>query len=343
MRGPHARVGGAVDRAQLSPRACFALPVTTLSPAPARPDSRRRAITRTATSDTVVHDAITTSFDVALTQHHARRAELVHHQPRQPASNDYHHFLTPSSTRSVSARRVPPFSAVAELLLPATAFAWRAEHRSKRAARDGHDAQIARAFDAPVETVRVSDGVLDAQFTRARVTAPRAREGRHGRGGTLDRSRRSPRTIIDRARRRQRRQRAPRPVARRARRPTASAATRCSNRRRSTGSTRAVGRGQHGRRPDHRRLRTGHVRRERRQHVLLLLRSGARHHVDQRRRWTDPDRQRQRRARRSDLRRRRDRRPRPGGRRSRSTRARRTAAARPTSTPDRRAKTPPRS
>ena len=126
-----------------------------------------------ATTDTVVHRSITTSFDLALTQrHHAALSQFIS-DLYDPNSADYHHFLTPREYASRYGASTATVKAVDGYLRD---FGLRVGTLS--AGRNllhvtGTTRQIAAAFDAPVETVRLSDGALDAHFTNP-ASLPRA-------------------------------------------------------------------------------------------------------------------------------------------------------------------------
>ncbi len=116
------------------------------------------------TSDTVLHRVITTTFDLALASPHASDLTSFLANLDDPASPDFHHFLTPAEY----ARR---FGASAATVGAVSSY-FRSYGLHVGALSAGHDVlhvrgtttAIARAFDAPVETVRLRDGVLDAHF-----------------------------------------------------------------------------------------------------------------------------------------------------------------------------------
>ena len=133
-------------------------------------------LTPVPTSDTVVHRAITTSFDLALTQRHDAALSAYIASLSNTGSRNYHHYLTPAQ---YAARYGASAPSVAALRTYFEGYGLRVTSLSA-----GHDilhvtgttTDIARAFDAPLETVRMSDGALDAHFTSS-ASLPRALAG----------------------------------------------------------------------------------------------------------------------------------------------------------------------
>jgi subtilase family serine protease len=125
-----------------------------------------------ATSDAVVNKAISTSFDLALAQPHASALRAFIASLSNPASPNYHRYLTPEQ---YAARFGATATTVAAVRSYFTSFGLEASltkgHNVMRV--DGTTSQIARAFDASVETVRLAGGTLDAHFT-SRASLPRA-------------------------------------------------------------------------------------------------------------------------------------------------------------------------
>lgn len=117
------------------------------------------------TRDAVVHRTITTTFDLALASPHARALGTFLARLDDAASPEYHHFLTPATF----ARR---FGATGATVAAVRAYL-RGYGLHVGALSAGHDVlhvrgtttAIARAFDAPVEVIRLRDGTLDAHFT----------------------------------------------------------------------------------------------------------------------------------------------------------------------------------
>jgi hypothetical protein len=125
------------------------------------------------TNDAVVHQAITTSFDLALTQRHARTLRAFITSLSDTASPNYHAYLTPSeyaqhygASRSTVAA-VRTYFAGYGLHVGALSAGHTVLHVS------GTTPEIARAFQASVETVRIASGTLNAHFT-SRASLPRA-------------------------------------------------------------------------------------------------------------------------------------------------------------------------
>lgn len=119
----------------------------------------------TPTHDVVVNKAITTSFDLALTQNHQAALTSFISSLSNPASANYHHFLTPSEyaarfgATSTDVRAVERYFSSYGFRIGALSKGHNILHIT------GTTSEIARAFDAPVETVRMSNGALDAHFT----------------------------------------------------------------------------------------------------------------------------------------------------------------------------------
>jgi subtilase family serine protease len=120
-----------------------------------------------ATKDVVVHSVITTSFDLALTQRHEAALSAYIADLSNPGSPDYHRYLTPGSYAATYG------ATSGEVHALDTYFArYGMKGTTLSAGRDilhvrGTTSEIARAFDAPVETVRLSSGALSARFTSA--------------------------------------------------------------------------------------------------------------------------------------------------------------------------------
>lgn len=114
--------------------------------------------------DTIVDQTITTSFDVQLTQRHASSLPGFLASLYDTASSNYHHFLTPSS---YAQRFGASASVVANVRTYLDGFGLKVEDLSASHVLlhvSGRTTAIARAFDAPVETVRTAGGALVAQF-----------------------------------------------------------------------------------------------------------------------------------------------------------------------------------
>ncbi|MFZ1062337.1 MAG: protease pro-enzyme activation domain-containing protein [Acidimicrobiales bacterium] len=114
--------------------------------------------------DPVVPVAASTSFDVQLTQRHASSLPGFIASLYDTASPEYHHFLTPSSYAKT-------FGASADTIAAVRAYLQRygLVHETLSASHvllhvTGATSAIARAFDAPLETVRTASGSLATQF-----------------------------------------------------------------------------------------------------------------------------------------------------------------------------------
>jgi len=151
----------------------FALPVTTLSANASQARLVVAGLTPTATKDTVVHRAITTSFDLALTQRHAGALTQFITGLYDPHSSTYHHFLTPGEYASRYGASSSTVEAVRSYLRDYGLRVGALSTGRNVLRVTGTTREIAAAFDARVETLRLSDGVLDAHFTSA-GSLPRA-------------------------------------------------------------------------------------------------------------------------------------------------------------------------
>lgn len=151
----------------------LALPVVALSASAVQPRLSVAGLSAASTKDAVVNRAITTSFDVAFTQPHAKALASFIASLSDPASPHYHHYLTPSQYAARFGATKAAIDAVRDYF---QGFGLSVGHVSK-----GHNivrvvgttTDIAHAFDASVETVRLATGVLDAHFVTP-GTLPRA-------------------------------------------------------------------------------------------------------------------------------------------------------------------------
>ena len=122
-------------------------------------------------ADKVVNRAITASFDVVLRQPHEAALTSYIASLSDTASPDYHHYLTPAQFAKDFGATASSVSSVRSYL---SGYGLGVGGLSKGHVLlhvKGLTTDIARAFDASVETVRTSDGVLAAQFT-AKATIP---------------------------------------------------------------------------------------------------------------------------------------------------------------------------
>lgn len=171
MPNPRARTGWRVLLA--GALVGLALPVAA-SVAGASPERVHvSGLTASPTTDAVVSRAITTSFDLALTPAHpAALSDFLAHL-NDPASADYHHFLSPTTyARRFGASRAS-VAAVRRYFLGYGLHVGAPSAGGVVVRVQGTTAAIARAFDARVETVRLDDGTLVAHLT-SRGTLPSA-------------------------------------------------------------------------------------------------------------------------------------------------------------------------
>jgi subtilase family serine protease len=143
----------------------LALPITSLSANASEARVVVAGLAPVATHDTVVNKVITTSFDLALTQQHQRALTTYIASLSNTGSANYHRYLTPAQ---YAQRYGASASAVRAVQSYFTSYGLRVGALS--AGRDivrvtGSTTDIAKAFDAPLETVRLSSGALDAHFT----------------------------------------------------------------------------------------------------------------------------------------------------------------------------------
>jgi subtilase family serine protease len=139
------------------------VPVAGLSPVP--------------TTDVVVNRVITTSFDLALAQPHATALRSFITSLADPSSRDYHRYLTPAQYARRYGATTATITAVRSYFsrFGLRVGALSAGHNILHVS--GTTTQIARAFDASVETVRLNGTTLDAHFTsRASLPAPVAKD-----------------------------------------------------------------------------------------------------------------------------------------------------------------------
>ena len=127
-------------------------------------------------SDQIVHHMITTTLDVALTSKNQRGLNAFIASLSDRSSSNYHAFLTP---RAYATRFGAPRSAVRAVAhylerYGLTVGALSAGHNLLHVT--GTTREISHAFSAGVETVRLSDGALDAHLTSS-ATLPRAIAG----------------------------------------------------------------------------------------------------------------------------------------------------------------------
>jgi subtilase family serine protease len=118
-------------------------------------------------ADHIVHQTITTNFDVLLRQNDQASLTAYLAGLYDTASPDYHHFLSPSQFALRFGATSSTVSGVRSYL---SKFGLKVGALSKGHILlhvTGSTSNIARAFATPVETVRVSGGSLAAQFSTA--------------------------------------------------------------------------------------------------------------------------------------------------------------------------------
>lgn len=143
----------------------LALPLTTTPSVASDARITVAGLTPIPTNDVVVNQVITTSFDLALIQRNQRELAPFIASLSNPASKNYHHFLSPAQYARSFGAATATVNAVRNFL---TSYGLHVGALSK-----GHNIlhvsgttrAIARAFDAPVETVRRGDGTLVAHFS----------------------------------------------------------------------------------------------------------------------------------------------------------------------------------
>jgi subtilase family serine protease len=151
--------------------AAFTLPATQALASEARVEVASAAPIPSA--DTIVATPIATSFDVALAQRNSGELTSFIASLSNPASANYHHYLTPrefakdfgASARTVKSVR----SYLASYGLHVGALS-----KGRIVLRvSGRTTNIARAFNSSVATVRLKSGLLAAQF-QTKATLPAA-------------------------------------------------------------------------------------------------------------------------------------------------------------------------
>lgn len=145
----------------------LALPATSLTAGASDARVVVAGLTPLATNDVVVKTSITTSFDLALTQTHQGALTAFIASLSNTASPNFHHYLTPSQYARAYGATSTTLSDVTNYL---EQYGLKIDSLSK--GRNilrvtGTSTTIAHAFDAPVETIRLSDGSLHAHFTVA--------------------------------------------------------------------------------------------------------------------------------------------------------------------------------
>ena len=152
--------------------AALVLPVSHVAGA-AQPRVVVAGATTLPASATVITRGITADFDVALAQRDATALGRFITSLDTSTSPNYRHYLTPSEFAARFGASADTTARVRDYL---TSFGLRVRGLNAGhtlLSMSGPTADIARAFATPVETVRLADGELRAQFARA-ATLPRA-------------------------------------------------------------------------------------------------------------------------------------------------------------------------
>ena len=142
----------------------LALPATSLSASASEARVVVAGLTPLPTTDVVVNKSITTSFDLALTQTHQRALSTFIASLSNTASVNFHAYLTPSQYASRYGATAVTVNAVRRYFKSYGLHVGALSKGHNILHVTGTTSNIARAFDAPVETVRLSDGSLDAHF-----------------------------------------------------------------------------------------------------------------------------------------------------------------------------------
>jgi subtilase family serine protease len=143
------------------------LPATTLAASASDARVVVAGLTPLPTNDVVVNKSLTTSFDLALTQTHRRALSTYIASLSNTASTNFHHYLTPSQYARSYGATTKSVTAVRSFLESYGLHVGALSKGHNILSVTGTSANIARAFDAPVETIRLSDGSLHAHFTVA--------------------------------------------------------------------------------------------------------------------------------------------------------------------------------
>src|SRR5271154_3097679 len=134
------------------------LPVTALVASASQARLSVNGLSPVPTHDTVINKVITTSFDLALAQPHRGQLTSFIADLSNPSSPNYHHFLTPSQyahrygATPSTVRAVDAYFSGYGLRVGDLSTGRNVLHLV------GTTTQIAHAFDASVDTVRLSGG-----------------------------------------------------------------------------------------------------------------------------------------------------------------------------------------
>ena len=146
--------------------ATFVLPVSHVAAA-----TQSRVVVAGATSlpasASVIAGGISTTFDVALAQRDQPALNAFLRGLTTASSPDYRHFLTPAQFASRFGASTATVATVRSYLESFGLHVRQLDAGHTLLEMTGRSADIARAFATPVETVRLADGTLRAQFARA--------------------------------------------------------------------------------------------------------------------------------------------------------------------------------
>ena len=145
----------------------LALPATPMLAGASQARAVVAGLTPLPTSDVVVNKSITASFDVALTLTHQRALTAFIASLSNTASPNFHKFLTPSEYARAYGATAQTVRAVSNYFESYGLHVGALSKGHNILRVTGTSSTIARAFDAPVETIRLSDGSLHAHFTVA--------------------------------------------------------------------------------------------------------------------------------------------------------------------------------
>ncbi|HVB51294.1 MAG TPA: S53 family peptidase [Acidimicrobiales bacterium] len=142
----------------------LALPVTTLSASASEPRVVVAGVTPIPNKDVVVNKVITASFDVALTVRHQAKLSAYIASLSNTASPNYHHYLTPAQYAGRYGASASSVNAVRSYLQSSGLQVGALSKGHNILHVSGTTTRIARAMDAPIQTVRQSDGALVARL-----------------------------------------------------------------------------------------------------------------------------------------------------------------------------------
>ncbi|OYV65177.1 MAG: hypothetical protein B7X07_04060 [Actinobacteria bacterium 21-64-8] len=113
-----------------------------------------------------MHRAVSARFDVVLRQPRQRALTAFLSSLYNPASSNYHHFLTPASFGARFGASTRAIKSVADYFTGFGLHVTTVNTAHTLMALRGSSRNVARAFATPVESVRTASGALVAQFVR---------------------------------------------------------------------------------------------------------------------------------------------------------------------------------